>query len=140
MDATENSVSVHIRRGDYLIQTNDMYQFGGVVNMAYFKRAADYIADKVDAPVFFIFSDDMDWCRKNFHGEQYRFVDSNRGMDSWRDMYMMSLCKHHINSNSTFSWWGAWLSDCENSITICPKEYIRGLDTPDVYPGRWIKL
>lgn len=137
---TVNSVSIHIRRGDYLTQTNDRYQFGGVATDEYFKKAINYICNKTDKPVFYVFSDDLEWCKEQFKGDEYRYVDCNRGMNSWRDMYMMSLCRHHINSNSTFSWWGAWLSDFENSITICPKEYIRGLVTPDVYPERWVKL
>ena len=140
IDRTLNAVSIHIRRGDYLKKTNDMYQFGGVANMEYFKKAMDYINNHVYSPVYYIFSDDLAWCRENFLGEHYRFVDCNRGVNSWRDMYLMSLCRHHINSNSTFSWWGAWLSIFEDSITICPKEYIRGLNTPDVYPERWIKM
>lgn len=140
IDRTQNSVSIHIRRGDYLKKTNDMYQFGGVANMEYFKKAMDYVNNHVYYPVYYIFSDDLVWCRENFQGEQYRFVDCNRGENSWRDMYLMSLCRHHINSNSTFSWWGAWLSNFEDSITICPKEYIRGLNTPDVYPESWIKM
>lgn len=117
-----------------------MYQFGGVANMEYFKKAMDYINNNISAPVFYIFSDDLAWCRENFLGEQFRFVDCNCGENSWRDMYMMTLCRHHINSNSTFSWWGAWLSNFNDSITVCPKEYIHRLNTPDVYPERWIKM
>ena len=140
IDRTPNSVSLHIRRGDYLNKTNDMYQFGGVANMEYFNNSIGYISKEVTNPVFYIFSDDLDWCKEKFKGAQFRFVDCNRGENSWRDMYLMSLCRHHINSNSTFSWWGAWLSNFKDSITICPKEYIRGLNTPDVYPERWIKM
>lgn len=140
IEETANSVSIHIRRGDYLKKTNDRYQFGGVATSEYFEKAIAYISEKTDTPIFYIFSDDLEWCREQFKGERYRYVDCNRGVDSWRDMYMMSLCRHHINSNSTFSWWGAWLSNFENSITVCPKEYIRDLETPDVYPERWVRL
>ena len=140
IDACSNSVSIHIRRGDYLNASNDMYQFGGVTSIDYFNRAIKYLKDCFSDTSFFVFSDDLSWCMEQFIGSEFVFIDCNRGVNSWRDMYMMSLCKHHINSNSTFSWWGAWLSNYSDSITICPREYIRNLSTPDVYPDTWIKI
>ena len=135
-----NSVSIHIRRGDYLMNTNDMYQFGGVANMKYFSKAMSFIMEKISCPTFYIFSDDIPWCKEQFKGDEFNFVDCNHGDNSWRDMYLMSLCHNHINSNSTFSWWAAWLSPYSDSLTISPKEYISNLYTPDVYPDNWIKI
>ena len=91
-------------------------------------------------PSFYVFSDDINWCREHFIGNEYHFVDCNNGLNSWRDLYLMSLCRHHINSNSTFSWWGAWLCEYDDKIVITPEEYIKDLSTPDVYPAEWIKL
>lgn len=140
IENSPRSVSLHIRRGDYLVKTNDMYQFGGVANMKYFSRSMDYINSKFDDLHFYVFSDDLDWCKMQFTGNHFHFVNCNTCSNSWRDMQLMSLCHHHINSNSTFSWWAAWLSPYNDSITICPQEYISNLDTPDVYPERWIKI
>ena len=64
----------------------------------------------------------------------------NTEKDSWKDMYLMSQCKHHINANSTFSWWGAWLNDSIDKITIVPQEFISGKEFVDVYPDNWIKI
>lgn len=135
-----HSVSVHIRRGDYLTPTTSLFQFAGVASEIFFKRAICDISKKINTPSFYIFSDDIPWCRNQFIGNQYHFVDCNTGSNSWRDMQLMSLCHHHINSNSTFSWWASWLCPYDDSITCCPKEYIRNLETPDVYPARWIKI
>ena len=135
-----NSVSIHIRRGDYLTPTNTIYQFAGVASEEYFKRAMEEICKHLQNPAFYIFSDDIPWCREKFVGNQFHFVDCNTGKNSWRDMQLMSLCHHHINSNSTFSWWAAWLCPHKDSITLCPNEYIRNMETPDVYPDKWIKI
>lgn len=135
-----NSVSIHIRRGDYLIPTKSMYQFAGVASEKYFSNAMVEVRKVIDKPSFYIFSDDISWCREKFVGEEFHFVDCNTGSNSWRDMQLMSLCRHHINSNSTFSWWAAWLCPYEEAVIICPKEYIRNLKTPDVYPNSWITI
>lgn len=140
IEKNPTSVSLHIRRGDYLKKTNSIYQFGGVATDDYFKKAIQYTIKHINNPSFYIFSDDINWCRGHFIGNEYHFVDCNNGLNSWRDLYLMSLCRHHINSNSTFSWWGAWLCEYDDKIIITPKEYIKDLSTPDVYPAEWIKL
>ena len=140
IEKNPTSVSLHIRRGDYLKKTNSIYQFGGVATDDYFKKAIQYTIKHINNPSFYVFSDDINWCREHFIGNEYHFVDCNNGLNSWRDLYLMSLCRHHINSNSTFSWWGAWLCEYDDKIVITPEEYIKDLSTPDVYPADWIKL
>lgn len=135
----ENSVSVHIRRGDYLISNQGFYQFNGVTTLLYYKEAMRKIESEFPDCVFFVFSDDLEWCKAQLNAPNIFFIDCNSGMDSWRDMYLMSICKHHINANSTFSWWGAWLAK-KDGITICPKEFIRNVRTKDIYPDQWIKM
>lgn len=130
-----NSVSIHIRRGDYL----KYKEYGGVATLDYYRKAIDYISCKIQSPVFFVFSNDMKWCRNNFKGGEYYFIDCNSDLDAWQDMYLMSMCKHHINANSTFSWWGAWLSS-NDGITIVPHHFILNIVTNDIYPQKWVKL
>lgn len=136
-----NSVSIHIRRGDYLnIKKTDFYQFDNVATLDYYKRAIDYIKTRIDKPTFYIFSNDIEWVRKNFCDENIKIIDCNVKENSWRDMYLMSLCHHHINANSTFSWWGAWLCQYHDAIIMCPYKFIRTIETKDIYPNNWIKI
>lgn len=134
----KNSVSLHVRRGDYLnIKPTDYWQLGGVATDEYYQKAIDYISANVETPHFYIFSNDMEWCKQNIRMDNVTYVTINHGVNSWRDMHCMSMCRHHIMANSTFSWWGAWLSPYENGITLHPKWFIRDIETPDFYLERW---
>lgn len=136
-----NSVSIHVRRGDYLqISKNNPYQLNGVCTMNYYVEAISYIRKKVKSPVFFVFSNDISWCRENFGDNDFEYIDFNKKENSWRDMYLMSLCKHHIIANSTFSWWGAWLSPYNDQIIIRPHKFLKNIITKDIYPTSWIDL
>lgn len=138
--SSPNSVSLHVRRGDYVnIDPNDFYQFGGVSTLEYYQKAIRRMTEEVGKCTFFIFSNDLDWCKQEFKDLDAYYVDCNSGRNSWRDMYLMTLCKHHINANSTFSWWGAWLAE-QNGITICPQKFLRTIETKDIYPESWIKI
>lgn len=135
------SVSIHVRRGDYVnISPDSYFQFGGVATTEYYHSAMEYIKERVPQCCFYVFSDDIEWCKQNIHEERVRYVTCNTGTNSWRDMELMSLCHHHINANSTFSWWGAWLCKYDDSITICPSKFIRTVETKDFYPEKWIKM
>lgn len=135
---SKNHVSIHVRRGDYM---NDPER--QVCSLDYYNRAIAYIKDHVSAPIFVIFSDDINWCKTQFGeaGDTLLYVDWNTSADSWQDMCLMSKCHHHIIANSSFSWWGAWLNDNKNKIVICPKYWNVGfpLDT-DTIPMKWVRL
>lgn len=119
-----NSVSVHIRRGDMLGPNSDFYKYG------YFKKAIRYILTRVQAPCFFFFGtqSDLEWCQKNkvaLFGErmntcQAYYIDWNTGKNSFRDMQLMSNCKHNIITRTSFGWWGSYLNPNPYKITICP--------------------
>lgn len=114
-----NSVSIHIRRGDYA-------EFGmSIVGEEYYKKAVNTLLEKVDNPVFYILSDDMQVAEKmaTNMGLNYRLVSHNRGAYSYKDMFLMSQCKHNIIANSSFSWWGAWLNNNVSKIVIAPQEW-----------------
>lgn len=120
-----NSVALHIRRGDYLM--NPMYH---VCDDCYYALAIAYIKEHVVNPKFYIFSDDSAWC-KNFMSQMkvdYIIVEYNTGRDSYKDMYLMTQCKHNIIANSTFSWWGAWLNNNVGKNVVCPSVWINGRD------------
>jgi len=112
-----NSVSLHIRRGDYLNSgTNEVH---GICDINYYKRAIKYIDIKVNNPIYYIFSDDITWCKENFDFlENKTFVDDTKS--AFDDLELMKNCKHNIIANSTFSWWGAWLNENIEKIVISP--------------------
>ena len=123
-----NSISIHIRRGDYMCPENyNMY--GCIATPTYYKKAIKVIEEKVENPTFFVFSNDMDWVKKNIQiNSRVFYIDINSGNGSYKDMQLMSNCKHNIIANSSFSWWGAWLNENKNKIVIAPKKWINRED------------
>lgn len=136
------TVSVHIRRGDYL-KGNNATLYGNICTPDYYARAIAYMTERLDDPVFYVFSDDLDYVRTHISIPQPPhtvFVDWNRGQDSWQDLLLMSRCQHNILANSSFSWWGGWLNANPDKIVITPKNWINGMSAPDVTPSIWIRL
>jgi len=137
--ANSNAVAVHVRRGFYhepalarsrmLIEPYD-----------YYYRAFDIICQQVTDPVFYVFSDDIEWAKREFRGDNFIFVSHNTGPNSYLDMYLMSLCKHFVIANSAFSWWPAWLSSNKDKIVIAPKPWARAVDCPSIYPSEWLAI
>jgi len=130
------SVSLHIRRGDYLTDAYTVSNVGSC-DADYYRRAVDEIAASVTDPVFYIFSDDPVWVKENFRiGFPVVYVDNNPEEMAVEDLRLMSSCKHHITANSSFSWWGAWLAAHEGKRVICPRVWrSKG---PDMFkPSGW---
>lgn len=114
-----NSVSMHIRRGDYLDE-NNREMFGGICTEEYYEQAIKMIKEEVPDARFYIFSDDAAYVKGKYQGEDYTVVDINHGRDSFYDIWLMSNCRHNICANSTFSFWGARLNENEDKIMIRP--------------------
>lgn len=113
------SVSVHVRRGDYLAPENAAI-FGNICTDAYYRTAMEYIKKQFPNAHFYVFSDDEAYVKKRYTGKEYTIVDINHGRDSLYDMWLMSSCRHNICANSTFSFWGARLNTNEDKIIIRP--------------------
>lgn len=131
--------SVHIRRGDYLLNP-DVYM--GMCTQEYYFKAIENIRQKNPGSNFIFFSDDMEWVRENINIENAFYYDANmvNKYEDWYDMYLMSKCQNNIIANSSFSWWGAWLNQNPNKIIIAPKRWYMNNDTPDIWCDGWIKL
>lgn len=114
-----NSVSVHVRRGDYLNSENAS-MFGNICTEAYYEVALRLMKEKVPDTRFYIFSDDVPYVRQKYAGEEYTIMDINHDENSFYDMWLMSNCRHHICANSTFSFWGARLGSYDRKIKIRP--------------------
>tara|TARA_A100001015_G_C15026532_1_gene730799 strand:- start:205 stop:1059 length:855 start_codon:yes stop_codon:yes gene_type:complete len=135
-----NSVSIHIRRGDYVSKKN-INHYIDLKN--FYLKAAKNVARQTTNPIFFIFSDDPGWVSKNFKLEYpYKIVNINNGINSFKDMYLMSLCKHNIIANSSFSWWAAWLNNNEHKMVFAPKNWFKdkSINTENLYPISWITV
>jgi len=134
-----NSISIHIRRGDYL---NPQYSngFSEICTPDYYRKAIEYINDRIKNPVFYIFTDEKEWVNQNFKIKNAVYVQHNKDKDSWQDLYLMSLCQHNIIANSSFSWWGAWLNNNPEKIVIAPRKWWKQFDYDDVVPSNWIRI
>lgn len=140
--AAADAVSLHVRRGDYLKNPVTLAKHG-VCSLEYYRAAIARIAEQVEHPVFFVFSDDIAWVREHLAIEHpCVYVGHNSGVESFNDMRLMSMCRHHIIANSSFSWWGAWLAQSPGQIVIAPEPWFndRSIDTKDLLPGHWLRL
>ena len=131
------SVSLHIRRGDYLnIPRYDVFN-----GLDYHKRAINYFRERFDSPVFLLFSNDPEWVKENLGLQSDSIVVAcNQGEYSYRDMLMMARCNHNIIVNSTFSWWGAWLNNNPNKVVVCPKQWLKDRPSSVMVPDSWMQL
>ena len=132
-----NSVCVHIRRGDYIGSSFD------ICTEAYYQKGMDIIASKVENPTFYIFSnssEDLQWIKENYHfSYDLVYVDLNNC--DYEELRLMYTCKHFIISNSTFSWWGAYLSTNEEKVVIAPSKWNQDYKVvEDLYLDHWIKV
>ncbi len=127
-----NTVALHVRRGNYVNLQDHHHN----LSVEYYKNAISYFPDSK----FLVFSDDLDWCKSQFVGDQFIFVEE----DDVISLYLMSHCEHNIIANSTFSWWGAWLNQSPNKVVIYPNKWFgpknSDFKTWDLFPPEWICL
>ncbi|MCA4535170.1 alpha-1,2-fucosyltransferase [Bacteroides xylanisolvens] len=134
---TTNSVAIHVRRGDFLSPKYNNI-LGNIATLAYYQKALDIIKSKISDPYFFVFSDDMIWCKTVLNlPEKTVYVDWNKGKDSFLDMYLMTFTKANIIANSTFSYWGAYLNK-NTPIVVYPEKWINADYYPNIFPADWI--
>lgn len=128
-----DSCFIHVRRQDYI----DLQHVHGIPPLDYYAEAYS----KIKPDHVFFFSDDMKWCKENFSSSDFTFVE---GTTKFEDLQLMKACRHAIIANSSFSWWGAWLGDCQQPRTvIAPKQWFNtaaGIDDTDIVPARWRKI
>jgi len=137
-----NSLSLHVRHGDYL-DNHKTKDFHGVLELDYYKSAYNKIRKNTEINQVIIFSDDSEWTKENFN-----FIDceiiyaSDLNLQDHEELILMSKCSHNIIANSTFSWWGAWLNQNPNKIVIAPKQWTttRTSNELDILPKEWIQI
>ena len=133
------SIAIHIRRGDYV-----NHPIHPTCSLQYYLKAIEIISQKITNPIIYIFSDDIEWVKKNLTlSLDHHYLEANK---SWEDFKLMTECKHFIISNSTFSWWAAYLSSGDEKIVIAPEKWFNrtgkyvNYTTSDLLPETWIKL
>lgn len=136
------SVSLHIRRGDYVEKKRYKNTYAQC-SLDYYMRAIKYFEKRFPEFTVFVFSDDMEWVKRNLKLPcKCVYVSHNKGDRGVEDLRLMSSCTHHIIANSTFSWWGAWLNPNENKIVIAPKKWFNdeSIIQTDIIPEGWIQI
>jgi hypothetical protein len=137
--AETEAVSVHVRRGDYV--TNPVVNYlHGLCPLEYYHQAITRLISQVEKPHFYVFSDDWEWVKNNMIlGYPTTFVMINGPEKAYEDLRLMSLCRYHIIANSSFSWWGAWLSNYQYKLVFAPRKWFHGYqhDTRDLIPNGW---
>lgn len=142
--SSNNSISLHLRRGDYL--GNSIYS--GVCTEEYYINAVKQIMLNItfkQVVKFYVFSDDKNFAKQFISKLNLpaKLIDYNQGADSYKDMYLMSQCKHNIIANSSFSWWGAWLNSNPDKIVVAPRKWFNVGNVAiynDIVPENWIKI
>lgn len=137
-----NSCSIHIRRGDYVTNSN-ANNVHGTCNEDYFIKALNHLSagrNINEETTLFVFSDDIEWCKKNIKLPYKMLFVNGDDVRSELDMWLMSKCEHNIISNSTFSWWAAWLNNNHQKVVVAPKVWFKnGMDN-EIVPDSWVKL
>ncbi len=137
------AVSLHIRRGDY-VTLDGASKWHGTCSIGYYEIAISHMVDFLKNPVFFVFSDDISWCRENLQFSSWTelyYIENNESQ--WHeDLRLMYSCHHHIIANSSFSWWWAYLGRNNEKIVIAPKKWLQtdSFNTVDLIPKSWIRL
>lgn len=130
-----NSVSIHVRRGDYVDSKYD------VITMEYYKQSVKYVKRHVENPMFFVFSEDEDYVKRTFAWLDNKYVISNnRGDDSYKDMQLMSMCRHNIIANSSFSQWAAYLNRHSDKLVLYPSKFTTKESTTEKFENGWVKI
>lgn len=139
----DQSIAIHVRRGNYLDESNK-HLYAGICDIEYYYEAIRRVKDIFTHPQFIIFSNDIMWCKNNlvsFVGEcPCLFVDNLSSYGSDVEMQLMSFARCNVIANSTFSWWSAYLNQRENHIVISPKIWINNYETSDIFPKDWILI
>ncbi len=136
------AVCIHVRRGDYVSDPKTSRSIG-VCSLDYYYKSLDHIMSKVEKPHFFIFSNDPDWTQRHIKIDApTTYVCHNPSDMGFEDLRLMTFCKHFIIANSSFSWWGAWLSSNKQKTVIAPAQWFKGqqYNDEDRLPKEWIRL
>lgn len=133
-----NVISLHVRRGDYLKPENQ--NMLGACSNDYYQKAVNILLEKYPSSHLLVFSDDTAWVEENLHFDIPMKVVQNYEIQPFWYIMLMSKCRHHVISNSTFSWWGAFLNNNSNKSVVIPSKWYSDKENPEIYFDNWIKV
>ena len=126
------SVSLHVRRGDYV-------RLNLALDIGYYVKAMEHMEQIYENPIFVVFSDDLEWVKKNLPIKgRFILANDDKNLKDYEELFLMSRCRSNIISNSTFSWWGAWLNQNQNKVVIAPKKWYKA--QRNIVPKEWTVL
>lgn len=137
------AVSLHIRRGDYLENTE---AYGGICTEEYYKKAIELVKKKEPEAVFYVFSNETDWAKEWIDiqykemADRFVVIEGTTEETGYLDLFLMSRCKHHIMANSSFSWWGAWLNPSKKKLVIAPSKWFGNQNCVDIYTEEMVQI
>ena len=137
--SSENSVSIHVRLGDYCTKEN-VKDFGNICTDEYYSNSIRYFQNRFKKVNFCIFSNDIKYTERFLNKDNFFVINCNDEKNAWKDMYLMSICKNNIIANSSFSWWGAWLNRNNDKIVIAPQKWINSREMKNICPKDWVRL
>lgn len=140
--SSSDAISLHVRRGDYVTDIN-ANRTHGTCSPAYYQKSLEHLLPQCSQPQVFVFSDDIAWAREHIRlPVPTTYLDHNGPDKNYEDLRLMSLCKHNITANSSFSWWGAWLGRHQDKIVCCPSNWFADptRSSSDLVPDSWVKL
>jgi hypothetical protein len=138
----DHAVSIHVRRGDYVANPINV-AFHGALDLSYYRAALDALGPAAEGATLYVFSDDPAYCREHFKlGWPTVVVEPSHPDRPWEDLRLMAACRHFVIANSSFSWWGAWLSTHADKRVVAPRRWFSGADhdTSDLCPPDWTRL
>lgn len=135
-----NSISLHIRRGDYVKDERNL-SFHGTCSISYYERAVAYLLEHFENLRVYVFSDEIEWAKQNLELScPTEFISGQYSIPDYIEMQLMKACTHHIVANSSFSWWAAWLCKNTDKVVIAPQKWFTGIDLEDIVCSEWIRL
>lgn len=139
IESADQSVAMHIRRGDFVTTCKN---WNGLCDINYYRNALAEIQKKYAKTKLYIYSDDIKWAQENLKFDSQMIFVSRPNLSSVEELMLMSLCKHQIIANSTFSWWAAWLNQNNQKIVIAPVRWLLAdnIDTSGLLPADWVKI
>lgn len=132
------SISIHIRREDYLRDFN-VPVYGNICTDTYYRNAIDYIKQRIPQAHFYIFSDDKQFIN-NLKIDNSTIINQGNRLKDIQEMMLMSKCRHNIVANSSFSWWAAWLNENPDKIVLAPDIWINNVRQDDIYSDYMIRI
>lgn len=137
----ENAIFIGVRKGDYTSTFRAKWEYGSFDSI-YYRNAMNYICDRLVNPIFYVFSNDIEWVKRHldFSGFNIVYRENDEQTDDFEELVIMGHCKHAIIVNSTFHWWGAWLISNPEKIIIAPAEWFANKKEINIIPPEWVRF